>query len=165
MKKAFLVVSVCALLIACSDDDPQQAAQDMTAHGNYDLSKEHDEAKIINEKIADNDQYKIVLISNRYGSRPGSAAKGEHKTKFYMENKTDQDIYFKVHDLIIDGEANDDYEIGNYFEPGEDGTAQLSAFDYDGDLPQMEDSLSFTIKAYNPGNAEPFGSHEVAIEF
>src|SRR5690625_5598313 len=80
-----------------------------------------------------------------------------------MENKTDQDIYFKVHDLIIDGEANDDYEIGNYFEPGEDGTAQLSAFDYDGDLPQMEDSLSFTIKAYNPGNAEPFGSHEVAI--
>src|SRR5690625_7656856 len=60
MKKAFLVVSVCALLIACSDDDPQQAAQDMTAHGNYDVSKEHDEAIIINEELADNDQYKIV---------------------------------------------------------------------------------------------------------
>src|SRR5690625_6277350 len=118
MKKAFLVVSVCALLIACSDDDPQQAAQDMTAHGNYDLSKEHDEAKIINEKIADNDQYKIVLISNRYGSRPGSAAKGEHKTKFYMESKTDQDIYFKVDDVIIDSKKDASYEIRHNMVPG-----------------------------------------------
>lgn len=165
MKKIFLTVSVCALLVACNEAEPKQTAQNMQAHGNYDLSKEHEEATIINKEIADNDKYKIVLISNRYGPRAGSMAKGEHKTRFYMENKTDQDVFFKVHDLVIDGEVNDDYEIGNYFKPGEDGTVQLSAFDYDGDLPPMEDSLSFTIKAYHPGNGEPFGSHEVAIEF
>lgn len=165
MRWILLVVTTSMFLLACSPADSEQSAQVMEHHGAYDLADEHEEATLINQLLVDNDDYKLVLISTRYGPRFGSMAKGEHKVRIYGENKLDHGLFFRVSQLVIDDIENKDYEIAGYFEPHEKQIVTLFAFDYDGDIPMMEERLNFVINAYHGDTHEEFAAHEIDISF
>src|SRR5699024_2723334 len=134
----------------------------MDPHGDYDLQEETDDARIVNEVIADDDDFKVVVISVKHTDI--SPTQGENQAKIYVENKTGREISLGMTDVFVDGVKMDEYDFYNVLEANENDTENLRTFDFDSDLAKMEDSLFFILTVSDYDSLETLSTYEVNLE-
>jgi len=59
----------------------------------------------------------------------------------------------------------DDYEFYEILAGNESVTSWLRVYDYDGDLPRMEKSLTFTLEAFDDESDDILSSNEINLGF
>lgn len=169
LRQIFLTFLVAILLTACGSGDSgssgstSQNVKKMETHGDYDLENEPSSARIVNELIADDDDFKVVIISVRHTDTGPS--KGQNHAKIYFENKTDQEVSVQGKDVVVDGVEMPEYDLYTVLYEQENDTEILSTYDFDGDLPQMEESLSFIININDFDSHDELATYEVNLEF
>jgi len=163
LRQIILTFLVAILLTACGSGSASQNVKKMEPHGDYDLQNETDDARIINELIADDDDFKVVIISVKHTDL--GPTKGENHAKVYFENKTDQEISIQANDVVVDGVEMPEYDFYTVLDKQEIDTEILRTYDFDGDLPQMEESLSFVIKINDYDSHDNLSTYEVNLEF
>lgn len=162
MNNSGLILLTTALLTACGGGS-SKTAKNMDPHGDYDLQEETDDARIVNEVIADDDDFKVVVISVKHTDI--SITQGENQAKIYFENKTDREISLGMTDVFVDGVEMDEYDFYNVLDANEIDTEILRTFDFDGDLPEMEDSLSFILTVSDYETHDTLSTYEVNLDF
>ena len=71
----------------------------------------------MNELIAEDDYFKVIVISVKHKDEFGINTEGEGRVNLYLENKTDQDILFEMEGVVVDGVEVDDYDFKSYYKP------------------------------------------------
>lgn len=161
LRKVLFIFLLTVLLAACGGSG--QSAANMEPHGDYDLTNESDDARIINEVLVDDENFKMVLISVEHTTLGPS--KGQNHAKMYLENKTDTEISVSGLNVLVDGVEMREFDFFTVIYEQESDTEILRTYDFDGDLPKIEKSLALDVIVSDYDTYDDIGNYEIDIEF
>jgi|SRR5690625_758667 len=169
----FLLISIVAVfgLVACDESSTSEKEVGSVESSNKDdADKESDEEESsdveeIGEVIADDDYVKATLVSVEH-IKDELFDEEKYTINIDIENKTENKIIVQSRDVSIDGTMVDDMVFFSEEVAGEkNAKGKMDIQNFDGDLPDMDDNIEFTLIIIDDETFGDLAEHDVKIDF
>jgi len=171
MKKLFVLLFAALVMVACGEVDSSEkevnnlevAENDNEVEANNDEEENSEEE--FNKVIADDDFLKatLVKVEHKLDEIFDDESYVVHMT---LENNADYKIVVQARDVSIDGLMVDDMVVfSEEIVEGKKANGKLDIMTFDDDLPELNDSLEFTLIVINEETFETVSEYDVSIDF
>lgn len=172
MKKLLILLASAVLLLsACGEVETKEkdvgsVESSDKAKGKESESKETEEAETEIEKVVADDEYiKATLVSIEH-KVDDLFDEEKYVVNITLENKTENKIMVQARDVSIDGTMVDDMVMFSQDVAGnKKANGKLEIQNYDGDLPEMNEDIEFTLTVIDEESFDTVAEHEVNVDF
>lgn len=178
MKKLLFLLMASLVLVACSDDEPQEkevgsvessdkannSNNEENNNANENDSNEEVTTEEVEEVIVDDDYIKATLVNVEHIE--DDIFGDSHVVNIKLENKTSDKLVVQSEDVSIDGTMVDDMVVFSQDIAGEkNANGKLEIMSFEDDLPEMNDNIEFTLIVIDDESFDRVAEHEVKIDF
>lgn len=170
MKKLLVLLFTAVFLVACGSEAEEKDVSEVKAEdesgSEQSEEKENDtETQEVDKVLADDDNVKATLTKiERVEDKDFDEER--YDIHIEVENKTDKTIEVQTREVSADGKMIDDMiAYSETVSGGKSSDSVLVIQNYDGDLPDLEESIDFTLVVLDEDTFEDISTHDVKVEF
>lgn len=158
---------------ACGSDSDSSSEKDIESVESNEKTDEADPEEAEEEtdvaevaKVVADDEYLKATLVNIERKVEELFDSEKYVINLELENKASDKIVVQAHDVSIDGTMVDEMVIFSQDIAGDkNANGKMDIQNFDGDLPEMNDNIEFTLIVIDESTWGNLSEHEVKIEF